>query len=148
MLQACLSQKYVTTILPDSLTKISDASPVYFTHNLVEPDTIRETSEVRKTGASISIPNYYEKLLLQITKISRFTSINYRTNLVTINHLLVNNLLPYRTKVIDCDRPQSAGCINQFTLALIWQNRAIPLYWCLLPKLENSNLEEQTLALQ
>ena len=109
MLQACLSQKYVTTILPDSLTKISDASPVYFTHNLVEPDTIRETSEVRKTGASISLPNYYRKLPSQITKISRFTSINDRTNLVPINHLLVNNLLPYRTKVIDCDRPQSVG---------------------------------------
>jgi hypothetical protein len=31
---------------------------------------------------------------------------------------------------------------------LIWQKRAIPLYWCLLPKLGNSNLSEQTLALQ
>ena len=40
------------------------------------------------------------------------------------------------------------GCINLFTIALIWQKRAIPLYWCLLPKLGNSNLQEQTLALQ
>src|SRR4028118_1436342 len=40
------------------------------------------------------------------------------------------------------------GCINLFTLALIWHKRAIPLYWCLLPKLGNSNLSEQTLALQ
>jgi hypothetical protein len=40
------------------------------------------------------------------------------------------------------------GCINLFTLALIWQKRAIPLYWCLLPKLGNSNLQQQTLALQ
>ena len=40
------------------------------------------------------------------------------------------------------------GCINLFTIALIWQKRAIPLYWCLLPKLGNSNLPEQTLALQ
>ncbi len=31
---------------------------------------------------------------------------------------------------------------------MIWQKRAIPLYWCLLPKLGNSNLSEQTLALQ
>ena len=30
----------------------------------------------------------------------------------------------------------------------LWQKRAIPLYWCLLPKLGNSNLQEQTLALQ
>ncbi|UNU26937.1 IS4 family transposase [Microcoleus vaginatus] len=48
---------------------------------------------------------------------------------------------------IAIDRSQW-GCINLFTLALIWQKRAIPLYWCLLPKLGNSNLEEQTLALQ
>ena len=40
------------------------------------------------------------------------------------------------------------GCINLFTIALIWKKRAIPLYWCLLPKLGNSNLSEQTLALQ
>jgi hypothetical protein len=35
------------------------------------------------------------------------------------------------------------GCINLFTIALIWQKRAIPLYWSLLPKLGNSNLPEQ-----
>jgi hypothetical protein len=35
-------KKYVTNILPDSLTKTTDASPVYFTHNLVEPDTIEK----------------------------------------------------------------------------------------------------------
>ena len=50
-----------------------------------------------------------ESLAKQITKISRLTSIKDRTNLVPINHLLVNNLLPYRTKVIDCDRDQSVG---------------------------------------
>jgi len=48
---------------------------------------------------------------------------------------------------IASDRSQW-GCINLFTIALIWQKRAIPLYWCLLPKLGNSNLSEQTLALQ
>jgi hypothetical protein len=45
---------------------------------------------------------------------------------------------------IAIDRSQW-GCINLFTIALIWQKRAIPLYWCLLPKLGNSNLSEQTL---
>ena len=33
-------------------------------------------------------------------------------------------------------------------VSLIWERRAIPLYWSLLPKLGNSNLEEQTLVLQ
>jgi hypothetical protein len=50
-----------------------------------------------------------ESLARQITKISRCTSINDRTTLASIDRLLVNNLLPYRTKVIDCARPQSVG---------------------------------------
>ena len=33
-------------------------------------------------------------------------------------------------------------------VSLIWEKRAIPLYWSLLPKLGNSNLEEQTANLQ
>jgi len=52
-----------------------------------------------------------------------------------------------QTLSVAIDRSQW-GCINLFTIALIWQKRAIPLYWCLLPKLGNSNLSEQTLALQ
>ena len=48
---------------------------------------------------------------------------------------------------IAIDRTQW-GCINLFMVSLIWQRRAIPLYWSLLPKLGNSNLEEQTFALQ
>jgi len=52
-----------------------------------------------------------------------------------------------QTLSVAIDRSQW-GCINLFTIALIWQKRAIPLYWCLLPKLGNSNLPEQTLALQ
>ena len=45
-----------------------------------------------------------ESLAKQTTKISRFTSINERANLVPINHLLVNNLLLCRTNFINCDR--------------------------------------------
>ncbi|MEG5163207.1 hypothetical protein QUB37_22740 [Microcoleus sp. AT3-A2] len=48
------SQKYVTNILPDSLTKTTDANPVYFTHNLFEPDTIRETSNDRTNRVPIN----------------------------------------------------------------------------------------------
>jgi len=33
-------------------------------------------------------------------------------------------------------------------VSLIWKKRAIPLYWSLLPKSKNSNLEEQTTNLQ
>ena len=41
----------------------------------------------------------------KITKISRFTSINYHTDLVSFDRLLVNNLLLCWTNVINCDRP-------------------------------------------
>jgi hypothetical protein len=35
-----------------------------------------------------------------------------------------------------------------FMVSLIWQRRTLPLYWSVLPKLGNSNLQEQTLALK
>jgi len=44
-----------------SLAKTTDASPVSFTENLVELDTIGKTSEIRATGESISLTNYYRK---------------------------------------------------------------------------------------
>ena len=47
-------KKYVTNILPDSLTKTTDANPVYFTHNLFESDRIRETSNDRTNRVPIN----------------------------------------------------------------------------------------------
>ena len=48
---------------------------------------------------------------------------------------------------IAIDRSQW-GSINLFMVSLIWEKRAIPLYWSLLPKLGNSNFESQTGNLQ
>jgi hypothetical protein len=48
---------------------------------------------------------------------------------------------------IAIDRSQW-GCINLFMVSLIWERRAIPLYWSLLPKLGNSNFESQTTNLE
>ncbi|WP_242716083.1 IS4 family transposase [Microcoleus vaginatus] len=48
---------------------------------------------------------------------------------------------------IAIDRSQW-GCINLFMVSLIWEGRAIPLYWSLLPKLGNSNFESQTTNLE
>jgi len=48
---------------------------------------------------------------------------------------------------IAIDRSQW-GCINLFMVSLLWERRAIPLYWSLLPKLGNSNFESQTTNLQ
>src|SRR4028119_1941851 len=49
--------------------------------------------------------------------------------------------------LIAIDRSQW-GCINLFMVSLIWERRAIPLYWSLLPKLGNSNFESQTTNLE
>ncbi len=49
--------------------------------------------------------------------------------------------------LITIDRSQW-GCINLFMVSLIWERRAIPLYWSLLQKLGSSNFEEQTTNLQ
>jgi len=48
---------------------------------------------------------------------------------------------------IAIDRSQW-GYINLFMVSPIWEKRAIPLYWSLLPKLGNSNLESQTTNLE
>jgi len=86
-------------------------------------NVIQSEKQVRleRRSASISLPNYYRKPPSQLTKIYRFTSINELTNLVPINQLLVNNLLPYRTKVIDGDRSYVSGVYqsvhNRFNLA-------------------------------
>jgi len=48
---------------------------------------------------------------------------------------------------IAIDRSQW-GRINLFMVSLIWEKRAIPLYWSLLPKLGNSNLESQITNLE
>ena len=64
-----------------------------------------------------------------------------------ITHWLTIYCRAGQTVSIALDRSQW-GCINLFMVSLIWEQRAIPLYWSLLPKLGNSNLEEQTLVLQ
>jgi hypothetical protein len=64
-----------------------------------------------------------------------------------ITHWLTLYCRTGQTVSLAIDRSQW-GCINLFMVSLIWERRAIPLYWSLLPKLGNSNLEEQTLVLQ
>jgi len=84
-------------------------------------------------------------------KLQRFLDIPQLTIALIWFPLIVYWLRTYcsvgQTLSVAIDRTQW-GCINLFTLALIWEKRAIPLYWCLLPKLGSSNLQEQTLALE
>ena len=84
-------------------------------------------------------------------KLQRFLDVPQLTIALIWFPLIVYWLRTYcsvgQTLSVAIDRTQW-GCINLFTIALIWGKRAIPLYWCLLPKLGSSNLQEQTLALE
>jgi len=64
-----------------------------------------------------------------------------------ITYWLITYCLVGQTLSIAIDRSQW-GRINLFMVSLIWERRAIPLYWSLLPKLGNSNFESQTTNLQ
>jgi len=68
-------KKYVTDILSNSLTKTTDISSVYFTHNIALLDTIRETSEIREAGTP-----YFPTQLLQKVVVA-----NYKDFLIYLN---------------------------------------------------------------
>jgi Transposase DDE domain len=64
-----------------------------------------------------------------------------------ITYWLITYCRVGQTLSIAIDRSQW-GHINLFMVSLIWERRAIPLYWSLLPKLGNSSFESQTTNLQ
>ena len=84
-------------------------------------------------------------------KLQRFLDLPHLTISLIWFPLITYWLLTYcrvgQTLSIAIDRSQW-GRINLFMVTLIWERRAIPLYWSLLPKLGNSNFESQTTNLQ
>jgi hypothetical protein len=87
----------------------------------------------------------------QRRKLQRFLDLPHLTiSLIwfpLITYWLITYCLVGQTLSIAIDRSQW-GRINLFMVSLIWERRAIPLYWSLLPKLGNSNFESQTTNLQ
>jgi hypothetical protein len=77
--------------------------------NLAGFDTIGKTSQFGEARAGVSLSNYSRKPPSQTAKISRFASINDRTNLVPFSCLLVDDLLQSGTNYINCNRPQPMG---------------------------------------
>lgn len=63
-----------------------------------------------------------------------------------ITYWLTNYCQPGQKLSLAIDRSQW-GAINLFMVSLIWERRAIPLYWSLLPKRGSSNLNEQIIAI-
>lgn len=59
---------------------------------------------------------------------------------------LKNEFAPQQVLYVAIDRTKW-GCINLLMISLIWDRRALPIYWELLPKQGNSNLESQTAAI-
>jgi len=60
--------------------------------------------------------------------------------------VLVNEFEPQQVLYVAIDRTKW-GCINLLMISLIWNRRALPIYWELLPKQGNSNFESQTAAI-
>lgn len=63
-----------------------------------------------------------------------------------ITYCLTTYCTPKQVLYITIDRTQWA-CVNLLMVSLIWDKRAIPVYWELLPKLGSSNLSGQKAAL-
>ena len=84
-------------------------------------------------------------------KLQRFLDLPHLTISLIWFPLITYWLITYcrvgQTLSIAIDRSQW-GRINLFMVSPIWERRAIPLYWSLLPKLGNSNFESQTTNLQ
>lgn len=64
-----------------------------------------------------------------------------------ISHWLEADFPTTQILYIAIDRT-SWNCVNILMISLIWEKRAIPLYWELLPKLGSSNLEEHSCSPQ
>jgi hypothetical protein len=68
-----------------------------------------------------------ESLAKQTTKISALTSINHRINLVSLDRLLVNNLLLCGTNFINCDRSYvNGGVLICSREAKLSRSRSVP----------------------
>lgn len=83
-------------------------------------------------------------------KVQRFLSLPQLT-LETIwfpilQSWLKNEFEPQQVLYVAIDRTKW-GCINLLMISLIWNRRALPIYWELLPKQGNSNFESQTAAI-
>ena len=137
-----------TKILPDSRTKIPDAISVFGDDNQVSlmqsekqvrlerlsrvfPCLITAESRRRKLQRFLDLPNLTIELIW-------FPLITYWLT----TYCRVGTSLSIAIEI------SQWGCINLFMVSLIWERRAIPLYWSLLPKLGSSNFESQTTNLQ
>ena len=149
MLHACLSKQImILTFYQTHLQKY--LTPSQFLVMTILLSLIQSEKQVRLERLSRVFP-YLIRAESRRRKLQRFLDLPHLT-IELIWFPLITYLLTTYCRVgtrlsIAIDRSQW-GCINLFMVSLIWERRAIPLYWSLLPKLGSSNFEEQTTNLQ
>ena len=111
---------------------------------------IQEHKQVDLEGLANAFP-FWIKFESRRRKIQRFLVIPQLTISNIWFPLVTYWLSTYCPKTsvlyVAIDRSQWR-CINLLMVSLIWDKRAIPLYWIFLPKLGSSNLESQKTAIQ
>jgi len=74
------------------------------------------------------------------------STIDAGNNLVSNSPVIEFEFEPQQVLYVAIDHTKW-GCINLLMISLIWNRRALPIYWELLPKQGNSNFESQTAAI-
>ncbi len=110
MLQASLSQKimlptFYQTHLKKQLTHVQFILLTILLSLIQSEKQVRLERLARVFPYPITAESRRRKLLIFLD----LPQLTIARSLVPINHLLVKNLLPYRTKVIDCDRSYVSG---------------------------------------
>ncbi len=134
MLQASLSQKimlptFYQTHLKKQLTHVQFILLTILLSLIQSEKQVRLERLARVFPYPITAESRRRKLLIFLD----LPQLTIARSLVPINHLLVKNLLPYRTKVIHCDRPQSVGVYQsvhaRIDLAVIGLSHYIGVYY-------------------
>jgi len=149
LLHACLSKQImILTFYQTHLQKY--LTPSQFLVMTILLSLIQSEKQVRLERLSRVFP-YLITAESRRRKLQRFLDLPHLTIELIWFPLITYWLTTYcrvgQSLSIAIDRSQW-GCINLFMVSLIWERRAIPLYWSLLPKLGSSNFDEQTANLQ
>jgi hypothetical protein len=135
-----------TKILPDPFTKIPDAISVLGDDNQVSLMQSEKQARLEKPSRVFPCLITAES---RRRKLQKFLDLPHLTIELIWFPLITYWLTTYcrvGTRLSIAIEISQWGCMNLFMVSLIWEGRAIPLYWSLLPKLGSSNFEEQVVV--
>ena len=99
---------------------------------------------LEKLATAFPLPIKFESRRRRLQRFLVLPQLKVETIWLPIISYWLETFVPIKSPLylaIDRTRWQA---INIFVISLIWQKRAMPIYWELLPKKGNSNLAEQT----